>query len=98
HARATAEVEDLLRADSPKAAFLYDAACVFALSAGKAGDEALRARYATRAVALLRAAAAQGYKDLAHLKQDSDPDVLRSRADFQQLVKELEAKVSPPAR
>ena len=48
--------------------------------------------YATRAVALLRQAAAKGYNDLDALQGDKDLDPLRERADFKQLRAELEAK------
>src|SRR5262249_45322449 len=90
--QATTEVEAVLQAGPPTADRLYDAACVFALSAGKAGDPAVQERYAARAVALLRDAVAKGYNKVAHLKKDSDLDALRQRADFQQLLADLEAK------
>jgi hypothetical protein len=41
---------------------------------------------------LLREAVAKGFKDAAHMKQDSDLAPLRQRPDFQKLLKELEEK------
>jgi hypothetical protein len=37
-------------------------------------------------------ASSKGYKDAAHMKQDTDLDPLRERDDFQKLLAELEAK------
>jgi hypothetical protein len=42
---------------------------------------------------VLREAIQKGYKNVGHIKKDKDLDPLRSRADFQKLVAELEAKV-----
>jgi hypothetical protein len=49
--------------------------------------------YEGQAVALLRQAVQPGFHDLKYLKTN-DPDLapLRGRADFQQLVQELETK------
>ena len=49
-------------------------------------------QYARRAVALLRQAAQKGFRDIAHLKKDTDLDGLRQRTDFQQVLVDLEAK------
>jgi serine/threonine-protein kinase len=91
HATATAAAEELVKG-SPAADLLYDAACVFALSAAKAGDAALAERYAARAVALLREAVARGYRDAAHIQKDNDLDALRGRPDFQKLLAEMTSK------
>src|SRR5262249_39617871 len=45
--------------------------------------------YADRAMATLRQAVQNGFKDVAHMKKDSDLDPLRQRADFQKLLAEL---------
>jgi hypothetical protein len=45
--------------------------------------------YADRAVALLREAVAQGYRDAAALHKDARLDALRSRDDFRRLLAEL---------
>jgi eukaryotic-like serine/threonine-protein kinase len=82
---------------------LYNAACGYALCVGavapgkpteqlSADEKAARERYAARAVAVLREAVAKGYKDVAHLKKDTDLDPLRGRDDFKKLLAELEAK------
>jgi hypothetical protein len=34
----------------------------------------------------------KGYKDVAHMKKDTDLDPLRQREDFQKLIAELEGK------
>jgi serine/threonine protein kinase len=79
----------------------YDAACIFSRCAPLAkGDERLRdgkgpeiARsYADRAVSLLRAASPLGLSNADHMKKDPDLDPLRGRADFQNLVAEVEKK------
>jgi serine/threonine protein kinase/tetratricopeptide (TPR) repeat protein len=82
---------------------LYDAACAYALCAAAAkqaksavsgagasahpGSEKL----AEEALALLKQAVAQGFKNAAHMKQDKDLDALRARVDFQKLLAKLEA-------
>jgi hypothetical protein len=43
-------------------------------------------------MAWLQKAVAAEYKDVAHMKKDSDLDPLREREDFQALVKEMEEK------
>jgi hypothetical protein len=50
---------------------------------------------ANRAVELLASAVTAGYTDVARLKADADLDALRTRADFQALVAELEQKFPP---
>jgi serine/threonine protein kinase/tetratricopeptide (TPR) repeat protein len=48
--------------------------------------------YGDTAMRLLRDAVSKGYKDVAHMKKDTDLDPLRQREDFQKLVAELEEK------
>jgi tetratricopeptide (TPR) repeat protein len=48
--------------------------------------------YGDQALAMLRAAVAQGYKDAEHMKQDKDLDAVREREDFKKLLAQLEAK------
>jgi eukaryotic-like serine/threonine-protein kinase len=106
--RATAEMwEKLNRTDAES---LYEAACLRAMTAGvqskaKAADAAQLAHNdADRAMQWLHQAVKAGYKDLAHLKKDTDLDALREREDFKQLIAELEAKseqqpqTAPPPR
>ena len=88
HARAAAEADELARARDAGASTLYGLACVFALSAPAAGDDRAQAEaYAARAVELLRRAADAGFKDVERLKKDADLDALRSREDFQALLR-----------
>jgi tetratricopeptide (TPR) repeat protein len=94
--RATAELwEKLQRTD---AGSLYDAACFRAVTAAvlratdPSSDTAKEAdAEADRAMAWLRQAVAAGYKNVAHLKKDTDLDALRDRADFRALLAKLEA-------
>ena len=46
---------------------------------------------ADRAMAWLTKAVAAGYKDVAHMKKDTDLVSVRDRADFRKLVAELKA-------
>ena len=46
--------------------------------------------YGDAAMKLLRDAVSKGYKDVAHMKKDTDLDPLRQRDDFQKLIAELE--------
>ena len=48
--------------------------------------------YADAAMKLLREAVSKGYKDVPHMKKDTDLDPLRQWEDFQKLVAELEGK------
>ena len=50
---------------------------------------ALAKDYADRAMTPLREAIAKGYKDIDHMKKDTDLDALRPCADFQTLMTEL---------
>jgi serine/threonine-protein kinase len=103
HAQATAAVEELLRPGAADRNTLYNTACVYALAAAQAVKEAPKntsslpaEQYARRAVALLRQAVQQGFKDVARLKKDTDLDGLRPRPDFQQLLAEVTA--APPSK
>jgi tetratricopeptide (TPR) repeat protein len=96
--RATAEMwEKLKRTD---AASLYNAACKRAVTAAviqadprtpAADATRLAGEEADRAMAWIEKAVAAGYKNAAHLARDRDLDALRERADFRELVAELEA-------
>jgi len=71
---------------------VYNAACVHALAAARARREGAlpeAEHLAARAVALLRRAAAKGFRDVAHMGKDTDLDELRQRGDFAQLMEEL---------
>jgi hypothetical protein len=69
----------------------FDCACVYGLAHAKTRND----KRAVRAVGLLRQAVARGYRNVAHMKRDTDLESLRARADFRQLVAELEKDKSP---
>ncbi|HEV8071942.1 MAG TPA: serine/threonine-protein kinase [Planctomycetaceae bacterium] len=93
--RQTAEMwEKLNRTDSDS---LYRAACFRAVTAAvlHAADKSTSTAHqadaeANRAMDWLKQAAAAGFKDAAHIKQDKDLNALRARPDFQQLVAKLQ--------
>lgn len=84
----------------------YNAACRMARCIGLAQNDAqltvdhrdeLIKQYTTDAMKLLSEAIQKGFTDGEHIQQDKDMDPLRSREDFQRLVKELEQKAKPTA-
>jgi serine/threonine protein kinase/tetratricopeptide (TPR) repeat protein len=94
--RRTAELwENLHRTD---AISLFNCACYRAVAAkviratdrSSAGAKAFETE-ANRAMAWLQQAVAAGYKKADKMKEDADLDALRDRADFRQLVSQLEA-------
>jgi tetratricopeptide (TPR) repeat protein len=110
HAEAVAEAEAALPSQA-SGEERYTAAVVCSLSAAAVGhdatlSEADRRRradgYAGKAVALLAQARNAGYFEaegpLALLQRDPDLDPLRSRPDFQKLLREVSDPASPPAR
>jgi eukaryotic-like serine/threonine-protein kinase len=78
----------------------YNLACchaqlaAIAAEAGSGMTAEQGAAEAERAIASLRQAIAAGFDGIGRLRSDAALDPLRSREDFQKLVKELEAKVS----
>jgi hypothetical protein len=46
--------------------------------------------YGDAAIRLLRDAVSKGYKDVAHMKKDTDLDPLRQREDYKRIVADLE--------
>jgi serine/threonine protein kinase/tetratricopeptide (TPR) repeat protein len=94
--RRTAELwENLHRTDARS---LYNCACYRAVAAkvlratdrSAAGTKAFETE-ANRAMAWLQQAVAAGYKKADKIKEDSDLDALRDRADFRHLISQLEA-------
>jgi tetratricopeptide (TPR) repeat protein len=69
---------------------VYNTACAFARCVPLADKEKAREELAARAMELLRQAVAEGYKDAAHMRMDTDLDTLRQRDDFHKLLAELE--------
>jgi tetratricopeptide (TPR) repeat protein len=105
HARAVAEIEQMLARGQEPPFALYNFACVYSLSsAAAAGDERLESaerekqagQYAARAVALLLKARDAGFfKEegfVGYLEKDLDLAALYPREDFQKLLRELKGK------
>jgi serine/threonine protein kinase/tetratricopeptide (TPR) repeat protein len=101
HSAAALTAEELVQAVVKPANDLYDAACFLArcvplaekdskLAEPRRGE--LAHQYAGRALEILRQAVQNGYKDVDHMKKDTDLDPLRSREDFKRLLAELEAR------
>jgi tetratricopeptide (TPR) repeat protein len=103
HVRATSESQALDKVADVTAEGRYNLACVCALSIGHARKDirldsaersALAERYAVQAVALLQKVQSQGYFKNAQrakaLADDADLSGLRGRADFQQLLKQVQ--------
>jgi non-specific serine/threonine protein kinase/serine/threonine-protein kinase len=101
-ARCRATTEMLVKRNLTDAESLYNAACYQAVTASlqaKATDPhaaKLAKDDGDKAMAWLQKAVAAGWKDAAHMKTDTDLDILRDRDDFKKLMAELEAK-SPTA-
>jgi serine/threonine protein kinase len=83
---------------------LYHAGCMRAVTAAvcrqdpkisKADAPRLGKEEADRAMVWLKQAVAAGFKDAAHMVQDTDLDSLRDREDFRMLLTELKAKTTP---
>ena len=71
----------------------HQVAALMARCAGLADKDSPEAtKYADEALALLRQAVAGGFRDVAFLNDTDDFEVLRARADFQNIVSELRAQ------
>jgi len=93
-AEAVAEIDELTKASGWSASQWYDFACVYALASAKSATA--KEQFGKRAVELLRLAVEHGFANAAQFEKDSDLDSLRSRPDFQQLIKEIRAKATTP--
>jgi serine/threonine protein kinase/tetratricopeptide (TPR) repeat protein len=91
-AAAIEEAEELAHNADPS--LLYNVACVYALASkptkGNPISPELQAKYAERAIALLRQAIAKGYRNVHEMKNDDDLKSLRPRDDFQKLLSEMQ--------
>jgi tetratricopeptide (TPR) repeat protein len=99
HARASDTADEMAKFAYEPANDAYNAACFLCRCAtlgemdAKLGDDRrkeLTNTYVERALALLRQAVERGFKEAAHMKQDSDLEVLRTREEFKQLIAEIE--------
>jgi serine/threonine protein kinase len=94
HAAAADAADQFLKAATDPPRDAYRSACFLAGCArlAEADRPELARGYADRAVAALRQAVANGYKDVGELKKDRDLDPLRTRDDFRTLLGELESR------
>jgi len=91
---AVADVDQLARDEGWTASQWYAFACVNAAASTRLpsqGQELSR-----RAIDHLNKALKSGFKDVAHARRDPDLDPLRSRADFQKWLEELELLAPKP--
>lgn len=108
HVDASKLADELQAATNTTAGNTYDLACVHAISLGAVSadikltakeKQALQAKYAQLALAMLaRAKSAGHFKNAANiklLKQDKDLAPLRSRADFKLFLAEVEKEATP---
>jgi serine/threonine protein kinase/tetratricopeptide (TPR) repeat protein len=97
---ALAEAATLARIPGLPGQGLYDAACVFAVVAGKTPDANSREKHAARCVELLRLAHAAGFAKgtipggdpVRHMERDEDLVAVRERADYKKLLADLAGK------
>jgi serine/threonine protein kinase len=96
HVRATAEADAVIQGDQVPPTIIYGAGQTYCLAAAAVpNDSPLKERYAARAAALIRQAAAKGFADVDRLKIDPFLSIVRERQDFQQLLHELEERQKP---
>jgi len=76
---------------------LYNASCTYAELSERNLDDQSEA-YRVRAIEMLRRAMESGWNDLDLLKTDSSLNSLRGRSDFQNLVRECQARAKTKAK
>jgi tetratricopeptide (TPR) repeat protein len=89
------EAEEMAKKEGDRTkATLYLGARVYALASVPSKANPIspqqQAKYAERAIALLRQAVAKGYKNVNNMKNDDDLKSLRPRDDFQKLLSEMQ--------
>jgi serine/threonine protein kinase len=100
HEKAAALADDLLRRRPKQVGILIQAACCYALCSSAVAhhktaaqltseDKAQQNQYSEQAIAALRNAQANGYKDVQNLKLEPDLDPIRADPRFRSLVAEL---------
>jgi tetratricopeptide (TPR) repeat protein len=82
-----ADVKEVELNPNSTADALFNVACFYALACDTIPDK--QQEYADHAMQCLEKAKQMGYKDGAHMAEDSDLKALREREDFQSLVAEL---------
>jgi tetratricopeptide (TPR) repeat protein len=106
HADVAATADRIATLKPADPAFLYEAGCGYALAARAVApatsperltpeQKAALQAYATRAVDWLGKAVKAGFRDRDAWRTNTALDVLRQRADFQALDRELEAQTAP---
>jgi serine/threonine-protein kinase len=80
--------------ENPEPVDIYDIACCFSLLSTVFGDVDSGAT-ADEAMATLQRAIVAGYREPAHMRQDTDLDPIRSRPDFRALMLDLEFPANP---
>lgn len=73
----------LMSDDGVDAGALYNLACLFAVC----NDP-------ERNINALRASIGKGLRDIEHINRDSDLDLIRNTAEFEELIKELKEKIT----
>jgi hypothetical protein len=89
-AEAIVEVAELINSSSTTADQWYNFACIYSIASSKIDDK--KKEYGDRAIELLKKAVEAGWKDAAHIEQDTDLGPLRDRDDFKNLLAELSRK------
>jgi tetratricopeptide (TPR) repeat protein len=97
--RAVSELTELAAEKKLPPDLRYDVACGFAVAVAKLPAGAEREKAATQALTQLRQIWKQGYfvpqPVRAHLKVDADFAAMRTRADFKQLLADIDAQPQP---
>ena len=93
-AEAVADVADLTKLPNWNPVQWYNFACIYSIASVKIAEK--KQEYSGRAIELLQEAVKGGFRDVAHMKHDTDLDPLRDREDFKKLLEELEQE--PPAK
>ncbi len=104
YARAVRQVAEVEKDPDLVPGACYDLACACSLAAAAVAKDpklspdrrgTAAAEYANKAVALLSRAVAMGYTNVAGIKTDADLNAIRGRAEFKELVHELETSKKP---
>lgn len=91
HEEVAKRLDDLAKSDKLSNLELYNLACGYAhCTVGIKVEPGQAAIYRELAMESLQKAVKAGWKDAAHMKQDTDLDTLRDREDFKALLAELE--------
>jgi eukaryotic-like serine/threonine-protein kinase len=87
--QAMPDLEAVIKLDQWNGTEWFGLALMYSLASAKVPDK--KQEYGDRTIEQLRKAIQKGYRDVQGFKTDPDLDPIRDRADFKQLLKELEA-------